>query len=283
MEEQTQKDDRYQKLSSIILNNDRFLVAADGSSFDAIAAASGLALMLRSLEKEVILYSPQAVRGESFGSLVGLEGFRQEIGGNSNKLLMTFDCPLDAIEKVSSNDEGEKLNLVVEFKEDVAAIDPSKVKISQAGPVFGAGFVINCRLPNEDQLVRKGQWVWLTQNGPNKPWAEVSLVEKKATFSESMASVLSRTNLGIPPEAAFNFYLGLKKGTADFSEADSIALETAAYCLRIKEDMEKGGVKQQKEVVGDQPPIDQIETKETKTLDDWQKPPIFTGATTPKV
>ncbi len=281
------KDDRYQKLSSIILNNERFLVAADGASFDAVAAASGLGLMLQGLGKEVVFYSPQVVRRENFGSLVGIENFNQKIEGSSNKLLMTFDCPLDAIEKVSSNDEGEKLNLVVEFKEDAAAIDPSKVQINRVGPVFGAGFVISCRLPNEDQVVQKGQWIWLAQDGPNKPWAEVSLIEKKATFSESMASMLSRTNLAIPSEAAFNFYLGLKKGTADFSEADSIALETAAYCLRIKEDREKGGQgqqqQQQKPVVASQPQTDQAETKETKAADDWQKPPIFTGATTPKV
>lgn len=292
-----QPDNRFQKVTSVILNNDRFLVAVDGKNFDSVAAASGLALMLKSLGKQIVLYSPQPIKKEDFAPLSGLDDFVQKIEGSGNKLLMTFDCPLDSIEKVSSNDESEKLNLVVEFKDGVAPVDPGQVKIKQANPTFSAGFAINCPLPDEEELIKKGQWVWMAQGGGPRAWAQVSLVEKKATFSESMASMLSRTNLKMPIETAKNLYFGLKKGTNNFSMADSIALETAAYCLRVKEDLEKISVAQPpasgmiqppteqpvNKVPMDQPPIDKVESKEGGSSGSWQKPPIFTGATTPKV
>lgn len=276
-----QTDDRFQKVNSIILNNEQFLVATGGESFDSVAAASGLALMLKSLGKNVVLYSPRAIKPSDFAPLTGLEEFTQKIEGRSDKLLITFDCPLDAIEKVSSNDEGEKLNLVVEFKEGAKTIDPSRVRVKQANPSFVAGFVVNCRLPNEEELIKKGQWILLSREGLPRPWAQVNLIEKKATLSESTASMLSRTNLKIPADAADNLYLGVKNGTKNFESADSIALETAAYCLRIKEDLERESTQVGKEKKTT--PITEVEAKESSTPSEWQKPPIFTGATTPKV
>jgi len=276
MENQTKRDDRFQKINNLILSNEEFLVVANGDDFDSVAAATGLSLLLESLGKKVILYSPNSIKMASFSPLKGIDQFIPKLESNTNKLSISLNCPLDQIERVASNDEGEKLNLVVEFKEGVKAIDPSQVKVSRSGPTYQAGFIFDSQLENESEIVKRGQWVWISKNGLQKPWAYVGLVEKKATLCESIISAISRGGFEIPQSTAENFYLGIKKGTNNFEEADSIALETAAYCLRVKETIKKQNNQPRKE---EQPPIETIEKKEG-TL---QKPPIFTGATTPKV
>jgi len=282
MEQQTKRDERTRKISSIILNSDDFLVIADAGNFDSVAAASGLALLLKSLNKKVVLYSPQPINKREFSELSGIEDFVAQIDTNGRKLLINFNCPLDDIERVSSSDEGKRLNLIVEFKDGAEVIDPSQVMIKRARPLYSAGFAFAVDLPQEKELTKQGHWVWLSQQGMQKPWAEVNVIEKQGTLSESITSIISRINLVIPREAARNFYLGIKKGTAGFEKADSIALETAAYCLRIEEAAEKKAPFQTKPTV--------VEAKESRppeggqsAVGEWQRPPIFTGTTTPKV
>ena len=276
MENQTKQDDRFQKINNLILSNEEFLVVANTDDFDSVAAATGLSLLLQSLGKKVTLYSPKPVKTEGLSFLKGVDQFSSELKANGNKLSITFGCPLDQIERVASNDEGEKLNLVVEFKEGVQAVDPSQVKVSSSGPTYQAGFIFDSQLENESEIVKQGQWVWISKSGLQKPWAYVSLIEKKATLSESVISVISRGGFEIPEATAENFYWGIKRGTNNFESADSIALETAAYCLRVKEAIERRKAQPGKQ---EQPPIETVEKKE----ESLEKPPIFTGATTPKV
>jgi len=276
MENQTKLGDRFQKINSIILDNDQFFIATDGSNFDSIAAASALRLMLESLGKKVVLYSPILINKENLVGLAGIDGFDNRIIGDSKKLLISFDYPLDAIEKVSSNDEAEKLSLTVEFKNSTQVIDPAKVKISSFGPEFKAGFIIGVNLGN-NQITRTGSWVYFAKTEQKQAWAAVNFIDTKASFSESVASMLSRTKLSIPLPSAQNLYLGIKSDTDNFSKADSIALETAAYCLRIKED---AGVKPAKT---EQTPIVQVENKEGGSLPSASQPVFTGGASTSRV
>lgn len=276
------EDDRIQRVNSLILNSDEFLVVVDGGSFDSLAAGSALVVLLKSLDKKVTFYSPNPAEPANLSLLKGAEGLVSQLEDQSNKLLISFDCPLENIEKVSSGDEGEKLNLTVEFRNGSKAIDPSKVEVRAGGKTYPAGFIIGCNLDNENQLTGKGRWAWISQTGAVKPWAEVNLIERKATLSESVTSLVSGGSFEIPLEAALNLYWGIKKGTNDFETADSIALQTAAYCLQVKEAAEKKGA--QPEGVASQTSPEGIEAKEGGAApSEWQRPPIFTGKTTPKV
>ncbi len=282
MQNQTQESNRFQKINSLILNNEDFLVVTDGSSFDSVASATSLTLLLKSLGKRVTLYSPKPVNAANLSPLKGLDNFVNRLENSNNKLLITFNCPLADIERVSSSDENEKLSLSVEFKKNSQVVDVSQVKVKPAGPSYSAGFFIGIDLDNETELASKGRWVWVAQAGAQKPWAEVNVIEKKATLSESITSFISRSGFEIPIEVADNLYWGIKKGTNNFEIADSIALETAAYCLRVKEEVEKkfqsGGGKIP------QAPLEAIEAKESGIASsEWQKPPIFTSPTTSKL
>ena len=295
MEKQTKdnQNDRFQKANSIILNNDHFLIAVDGNNFDSLNAGAGLALLLTSMDKQVALYSPVPAREEYLSSIQGLENLTTKLDSTGSKLTISFNYPLEKIERVSSSDENDKLKLVVEFKEDAEPADPSQVGVERSGPEFKAGFVIGTDLGEKGRdLFKQGRWVWIAKAGSVKDWAEVNLIEPKASLSESTISLVSRGNFDIPDSAAGNFYTGIKVATNNFSQADSIALETAAYCLRIKESRD-GSQKPGKKIVQPDETVDQ-EQKDVKikpqateakegSLSNLKKPPIFTGTTTPKV
>ncbi len=287
MKKQTegQKDDRFQQTNSIILNNDKFLVAVAADSYDSIAAGSGLAILLESLGKEVDFYSPQTINASDYSELNGLEKFKNQLKSGDKKLEIIFKCPIDDIERVARVDEGNNLKLNVIFRPDAQAVSPADVEIKKPEPAYPAGFIVGVNLPNEQGLTGQGQWVWVSNNNNQKDWAKVSVVENKASLSESLIALVSRGDFQIPAKAANNFYQGIKKGTNGFETADSIALETAAYCLRIKE--KQSSQRPVSKPVAEESEIEAKESaspegKEGKTVSEWQKPPIFTGATTPK-
>jgi hypothetical protein len=294
MKNQTKKQDsRFQQTSSIILNNDRFLIVANGQVLDSVAAATGLATLLTSMGKEVTLYSPQPLQQGNLSALTGTENFVENISGKSNQLKITLNCPLEDIEKVDSSEDNDRLSLKVEFRNQDKVIDASQVQVEQGVPQFDAGFVLGANW--EEEIVNTGNWVYISRTGAKKDWAQVNVVESKGSISESLTSLVSRGNFQIPGSAAYNFYLGIKGATNNFDQADSIALETAAYCLRIKEKAEKQGqvqqpVEQSAEQAIDQPvepkteetPLSAVEAKEGQAPSEMGKPPVFTGKTTPK-
>jgi hypothetical protein len=278
------KDNRFERTNSIIINNDKFLVAVSGKNYDSIAAGAGLGLVLKSLGKEVELYTDTSFNKEDFQVLNGIDQFVRNLSGGEKKLEIVFNCPVDDIEKVTSDPEGDKLSLIVNFKKEANQISPADVEIKKADPVFQAGFILDVNFSNENLLTRKGNWVWLSKEKGQKSWAEVNVVEEKATLSESVIALISRGDFQIPVSAAQNFYLGIKNGTNNFEKADSIALETAAYCLRLIEKEQTQPRTEQKQTKTEIEAKESTapEPKEGSTISEWKKPPIFTGATTPK-
>ncbi len=280
------KDDRFQRTNSIILNNDKFLVAVSGKDYDSVAAGAGLGLVLTSLGKEVQLYTDTSFNKEDYQELSGIEKFSRNLQGGEKKLEIVFNCPVDDIEKVTSNPEGERLSLIVNFKESAKEISPADVEIKKTDPVFPAGFILDVNFSNENLLTQKGDWIWVSRENGKKEWAEINVVEKKATMSESVTALISRGDFQIPVAAAQNFYLGIKRGTNNFESADSIALETAAYCLRLIEkqqtqtEVRRTENQSEKEIEAKESAGP--ESKEGTKVSEWKKPPIFTGATTPK-
>ena len=91
------KDDRFQKVGNIILNNESFLLVANPESFDSLAAASAVAQLLKSLKKSYTLFAPGQVDTNKFDSLIGLGEFVSDLGFEDNKLVIDLDYPLEKI------------------------------------------------------------------------------------------------------------------------------------------------------------------------------------------
>jgi len=283
-------DPRFQQVAKIIIDNEQFLIVADGQRYDAVAAASALTLLLTSLQKKVVLYSPTPLKTKEFNSLQGLDQFQTELAPERNKILIDLNYPVDQVERVSSREEGNKLTLVVEFQSGATAINPDQIKIRPAKPEFQAGFILDCLPDSITEIVNQGSWVWLSTSDQTQPWAQVAFNNKKASLSELTTTMIAHAGFQWPVSAAENLYQGIKQATDNFEKVDSIALETAAYCLKIKEGGQSTGISAGpvKPTGEGETPIEAVEKKEGQAPEGgmaaggWQKPPIFTGATTPK-
>ncbi|MFH1561233.1 MAG: hypothetical protein ABID04_01475 [Patescibacteria group bacterium] len=302
------KNNRYLLAKDIILANTDFLIIANGQDFDSLAAATGFLITLESIGKSGMVYAPGFVNSGKFSGLNGLGKISDQLNTEENRLTIGFDYPLEHIEKVASDDAGDKLSLIVELKDGAPNISPQQVSIRPPAKSFRAGFVFDQLLPDQS-LFSQGDWVWFSRNPQPQAWAKVSIAEPKASLSESIVGVSSQGGIMIPTLAAENFYAGIRYATSDFSQADSVALETAAYCLKIKErsnpanmvqpampDQMMGGQMPasfqapldqgftQPVSTSDVGPIETVEAKESGVVDgNLNRPSIFTGKTTPKV
>ena len=75
MGENNKTNDKFNKVNSLIINNDRFLIAVDGADVDAVAAGLGLVQLLKTMDKEVVLFSPVEISAGIWSVLDGQENF----------------------------------------------------------------------------------------------------------------------------------------------------------------------------------------------------------------
>jgi len=112
------------------------IVLAANPRFDSVAAALAFKLALQKRGKPVNVIAASAMTVE-FNRLVGVETIGQKNESGSN-LVISLNYPLDQIEKVSYNDEGGHLNLVVEPKAGAPRVERNQAEFSYQGGQSGS-------------------------------------------------------------------------------------------------------------------------------------------------
>jgi len=260
-----------------ILNPAREAVILVGSNnFDDLIAGISLCLSLEAAGKTVSVFTSQLPQTEQ-STVVGLEKIRTNFG--EKDLLINFDYPLEDIEKVSSQEEGNRLKLVVKVKPESQPIKSDQVKITSQDIKLDVGIVIGDEtvFPNFQQAVSGGKWIWFGKEDKQKNWPQVSVVDSLSSSSEMIARVIQGLGLPMDRTIAANLFEGIKKATASFEYLSSYkTLETAALCLKVVQGNGKQGV-------GSQTPIEQVEKKEGDLSSGFPSPKIFRGSTTPRI
>jgi len=262
------------QIQSVITASDKLAVLVSQGNFDLLSAGVSLALSLEKSGKEVTIFSPQ-VDSNLAAEIVGLEKVVNEL--EKKDLAISFDYPLDQIDKVSSHEEAGRLNLVVKVKPESAAITPDQVKITSPQLLPKAGFVLGSEqlIPNNNQLLTQGTWVWLGTELAEKSWAKGSYIIPRASYSELVARMIQSMGLPMDPGIARNLYGGIKVATNSFETVrDYRTLEVAAVCFKVFQSREIS-----EQPVIETPPIEEVEKKEGG----FPTPKIFKGATTPRV
>lgn len=271
------------QIRQLISQNQRVGILLGDTSFDAVAAGTSLALSLEKAGKKVKVFASSEPVGEAV-EIAGTE--KISIGINQQNMIISFDYPLDHIEKVSSNQEGGRLNLVVKIKEGADPIRKNQVKIypQEDAPEVGFIFGDETRFANIEKWLNKDRrWVWITDKPGEKEWAKETLYEPGASLSEISARIIQGLGLPMDKNIGRNLYFGIKKATNSFENIASYkTLETAALCFRMfeRENSAQKGVS-----VFDAPPIKEVEGKEGGVFgsSDLPTPKIFKGSTTPKL
>lgn len=205
--------------------------------FDQVAAALALKLALVKAGKSTSVLSPSLMIVE-FSHLVGVDTIGEKAAGGRD-LVVSLNYPLDQIEKVSYNDEGSRLNLVIQPKEGAPKVEKDQLVFSYQGG--GKSLQITVGVDNPSRLSQLGaqldfsQVVNVDNSASNSQYGKLNLVDGNASSCSEMAvAIISGLNLSVDQDIANNLYLGLRESTHNFS-AENIGADTfeaASICLR---------------------------------------------------
>ncbi|MBU4210276.1 hypothetical protein KJ642_03885 [Patescibacteria group bacterium] len=208
------------------------LVVVPQISIDAIGAALGLALSLKKKNIETSVYCPQNT-DNNYSKLSGLDLLTDKI--ESNDLIVSVNHPLDQIEKVSYNDDGGHLNLVVQTKEGSEKIDNNNIAIQSQSSASDICFMLGdeISLGENAKIVNKGNWVFISPIEATKSWAKATLVDPDAPYCEIFTFLLPMLDLPLDMDSGKNLLIGLRVSTQSFAvNVSPESFEAGAMCLR---------------------------------------------------
>lgn len=276
-------DQNFNNVQNLISNNSRFSVLIAEPTADMLAAGLSLALSLQSAGKEVSVFSSRQPRPEVIG-IVGVEKIQTEL--TEKDMVIALNYPLEKIDKVSSSEDNNRLNLIVKVKPDGEPIRKDQIEIVPPQNPAQTGFVIGDEtfITGADQLLSSGSWVRIAPDGQQKPWAAVNFSSREASCSELVVRMIQAIGLPMDRDIAKNLFLGIKTATNSFEMVNSYrAFEVAALCFKVFQN--KTELPFQAPVATEQTPITEVENKEGSLVGGTglPSPKIFKGATTPRV
>lgn len=263
-----------------MLRGDQNVVVAltSGASFDQVASALSLSLGLAKMGKKVNTLSPEPMRVE-FSHLVGLDKV-QDVP-SAQDLTLTIDLPLENIDKITSNDEGGKLNLVIKAKPGMPPVEKEKIIFTSGETQADLIFTIGAKkledlgkIYQENRELFSGKPIvnldWQSQNGRFGPVVVFDL--QASSFSEITTALLDGLRIQFDPDISSNLFLGLSRATDNFQKSNVTAdtFEAAAICLR------RGAKKlSQQPIAGDEKVQEEISQTPQTPSPDWFEPKIL--------
>lgn len=265
----------FNELQQAITPAQNFLVAfPPKADFDQAAASLSLYLSLKKIGKSVSLVSPEPMRVE-FSHLVGVDQVINKLAGGD--MVVTLDYPIANIDKVSYNDEGNKLNLVVKIKPGSAPLSQNQVVFNQGGGSYDLIFLIGVKnleelapLMKENQGLLTGKPVVNINNIPSS-LGTLSFVDSQASScTEIVASIIKTLGLPVDQDIGANLLLGLKETTQNFQspKVGPATFEMAAFASRA-------GGRRESVFAPTLPKIERPKAK--KPSPDWFEPKIYKG------
>lgn len=223
-----------------ILNNAKSaLVVIPQLNVDSISSGLALALALKKKGLNVSAYCPQKP-DQNYQKLSGLELLTDTVA--TSDLVVSLSYPLDQIDAVSYNDDGGKLNLVVKTKANSPKIENNQIEINNSFAVADVCFMLGdeTSLPNSADLISKGNWVMISPQNIQRPWAKTTLVDPDAPFSEIFSFLIPMLGLGLDLDTGKNLLIGLRVATQSFSiNVSPETFEAGAINLRATQPVEE--------------------------------------------
>ncbi len=224
-----------QTLSSAISSAKSILILiSQNPSLDAAASALSLALILNRQGKSANVICPSPMTA-GLSRLVGVDKISDQVG-NKN-LVISFNLPEEAIEKISYNYDGGKLNVVIEPSGGFTA--PTKDKVNFAYSGIEADLLIYIGVNSDTDLGKLASSPELA-NHPNQQYLGADSlagfgfgVAPRPVYSQVACLLISDLGFELDLDSANNLMLGLDSATKNLTVGITAdVLEAAAKCLR---------------------------------------------------
>lgn len=249
----------------------------ENPSQDVVASGLALYLSLTSYGKAVkpIASSKPLVRDSH---IVGLDKITSDVGGSN--LIITFNLPEDAVDKVTSNTEGGHLNLVISPKKDGLPITPENLSFGFSGAASDLVIVVGANSLNEIgsiyekeiELFEKAKVVNYGNRTGN--FGTVNLTDPSSSVSELTTAVIQELHLPIDRDIATNLMVGIEDATNGLSSPDMTADTFEALAVLYRQGARRSSrqVLPQAKIMSDMPVVD---NQEVAPQADWLKPKIM--------
>ncbi|PJE67822.1 hypothetical protein COU95_00255 [Candidatus Shapirobacteria bacterium CG10_big_fil_rev_8_21_14_0_10_40_9] len=254
-------------------------------TLDQAAAGLSLFLSLGKAGKNVNIVSAEPMT-VGFSHLVGLDKVADKISGVN--LVLTIDAPIENIDKISTQDDGKRLSLVIAPKTGMPPVSREQIIFNQGGT--GTDLVITVgarRLEGLGKIYLENQGIFqgkpiinIDNNSQNSNFGRLNIIDPDASScSEMVASLICGMGFPADEDIGSNLLLGLKEETRNFQieKVSADTFETAAFCLRVGGRRE--AVLKPEESVKEVKKVE--EKKPSQPPSDWLEPKIYKGSTLP--
>lgn len=211
------------------------------ATYDAVAAATGLALALEKVGKNTVVACEAPMRPE-YTQLAGINNVSQEIGNRD--LVISFDYSEEQVDKVNYNvdETAKRFELIITPQKGGATLDPRTVEFRQAG--LSADIVVLFGFHAYDELgkyyedekytIDSAFTMAITQSKvPNFAKLHNTLQADGLSYSEWVYFALRQLQLELQGDVAMNLLSGIEYATNRLQQVTNArTFETLAQLLR---------------------------------------------------
>ncbi len=207
-------------------------IAVPELSLDGISSALALAVAVKESGRSVSVFCPQKTDA-NYSKLSGLELLTDTY--NANDLTISLNYPQENIETVSYNEDNGRLNLVVKVKPNSLKIERDQIVINNQSSLADLNILFGdeTKLGKDAEIVNRGNWVSISPVPVEKTWAQTSVIDPDAPYSEIMSFLIPMLELPFHFDSAKDLLIGLRVATQSFSvNVSPETFEAGAVCLR---------------------------------------------------
>lgn len=265
------------------MNNNSFLELVNPShspvivvpqkySFDEVAAALGLYIVLTMSEKDVEVYCPSEMT-VGVNRLVGVQRIKKELG-NKNLAITFKNYEATNIEKVSYDIVEGEFKLTIVPKPGLTAPGRDSLDANYTG--VGSDLVILMGGTNDSDFpvlelpeLANVKIVHLGTRALSTNKNIMQLATPASSVSEIVAQLISSNNLALDPDSSTNLVMGIESASSNFNSNDVTpeTFETFAHLLRaggvrwpkVVENFPQGAIPQQ---VQKAPPTSEVQASD---------------------
>lgn len=226
----------FQRLKELIDANQNFgIVVSANPTFDQMAAALGLYLSLKQMNKNASVVCPTDIPVE-LSSLVGIDKVQKTFGGVGGDLVVSFPYKEGEIEKVSYDVDGGKLRIVVKAGAQGLSFNQSDVNFQQGGAAPSVLFFIG--VADAGSAKQEGvTMVNIDNKSNNTKYGDIVHVDSKFTsLSEEIADFLTllEPQIELDVDSSQNLLSGILSATNDFQNGQGsyLAFEMAGILMK---------------------------------------------------